>query len=467
MTWRNRTVLDSVRVRSPMSTPLPRARRRALPFALMFCLCAMANGLIAADTNDLATQLRQLQEQNRVLQEQLRQQSEAVRRLSERLNDLERGRENAPAASTDAGISDRSTQPGLLTRGLSSENVVLSGEGGLAFFHQGSQGQFPHAEFRVDEAKLFLDAKVFQDVYFFAEANLITREQDEEYLELGELYVDFENVSRLWGQDRLLNVRAGRIDIPFGEEYLARDAIDNPLISHSLSDLWGVDEGVELYGRWKQLQYVLAVQNGGHPLLRDGEADKAVVGKIGYDPAKWLHLSASAMRTGNLDVQKDQFSELWFGGGFIRQLGAAATTTKFHAELLEGDAQFLWPRGHLKSAGGWLRFDDNDPTTDHRRHVHYYYLEAVQGVNDKFYGAARWSQVFAPDGFPLVGAGDFGQRLFGNLTEGLWRLSLGAGYRWSRDLVLKVEYSLNRGQELGGKPRDHEDLVAAEVALRF
>src|SRR5205823_217522 len=105
------------------------------------------------------------------------------------------------------------------------------------------------------------------------------------------------------------------------------------------------------------------------------DADKAVVGRIGYDPAKWLHLSASAMRTGDLDVQKDQFSELWFGGGFIRQLGAPATTTKFQVELLEGDAQFLWPRGHLKSAGGWLRFDDNDPTTDHRRHVHYYYLE--------------------------------------------------------------------------------------------
>src|SRR5256884_1896334 len=467
MTWRIRTALHSVPVRSLISTPLPRHWRQGLAGALMIFYCAMADRLLSADTNDVATQLRKLQEQNRALREQLREQSETLKRLTGRLNEMERARAQPQADRTDAGTSDRSTQPGLLTRGLPSENVVLSGEGGLAFFHQGSQGQFPNAEFRVDEAKLFLDAKVFQDVYFFAEVNLITREKDEEYLELGELYVDFENVSRLWGQDRLLNARAGRIDIPFGEEYLARDAIDNPLISHSLSDLWGVDEGVELYGRWKQLQYVLAVQNGGHPLLRDGDADKAVVGKIGYDPAKWLHLSASAMRTGNLDVQKDQFTELWFGGGFIRQLGAPATTTKFQVELLEGDAQFLWPRGHFKSAGGWLRVDDNDSTTDHSRRVHYYYVEAVQGVNEKFYGAARWSQVFAPDGFPLVGTGDFGQRLFGNLTEGLWRLSLGAGYRWSRDLVFKVEYSLNRGQELGGKPRDHEDLVAAEVALRF
>ncbi|PYK96168.1 MAG: hypothetical protein DME19_20610 [Verrucomicrobia bacterium] len=459
--------LATVCVRPPMSTPLPRFWRQALFGALMFSFCAITNRLVAADTNDLARELRQLKEENRALKEQLRQQSEAVKRLTERLNHLERARESPQDASADAAAADRSTQPGLLTRGLSSEKLVLSGEGGLAFFHQDSQGQFHNAEFRVDEAKLFLDAKVWKDVYVFAEVNLITREQDEQYLELGELYVDFENVSGLWGQDRLLNLRAGRIDIPFGEEYLARDAIDNPLISHSLSDLWGVDEGVELYGRWKPLQYILAAQNGGHPLLNDGDADKAVVGRLAYEPARWLHLSASAMRTGHLDVQKDQFSELWFGNGFIRQIGAPATTTKFHAELLEGDAQLFWRRGHLKSAGGWLRFDDNDPTTDHRRNLHYYYVEAVQGMNEKLYGAVRWSQIFAPKGFPLVGAGDFGSRLFGNLTEGLWRLTLGAGYRWSRDLVFKVEYSLNQGRELGGTPRDHEDLVAAEVAVRF
>ena len=433
----------------------------------MIFYCAMADRLLSADTNDVATQLRKLQEQNRALQEQLREQSETLKRLTGRLNEMERARAQPQADRTETATSDRSAQPGLLTRGLSSENVVLSGEGGLAFFHQDSQGQFPNAEFRVDEAKLFLDAKVWNDVYFFAEANLITREQDEEYLQLGELYVDFENVSGLWGQDRLLNVRAGRVDIPFGEEYLVRDAIDNPLVSHSLSDLWGVDEGIELYGRWKKLRYVLAMQNGGHPLLRDGDADKAVAGRIGCDPARWLHLSASAMRTGKLDVQKDQFSELWFGNGFIRQIGAAATTTKFHADLLEGDAQLFWPRGNLKTAGGCLWFDDNDSTTDNRREAQYYYVEAVQGVNDRFYGAARWSQIFAPKGFPLVGSGDFGQRLFGALTEELWRLTLGAGYRWSRDLVLKVEYSLNGGEELGGKPRDHEDLIAAEVAVRF
>lgn len=73
----------------------------------------------------------------------------------------------------------------------------------------------------------------------------------------------------------------------------------------------------------------------------------------------------------------------------------------------------------------------------------------------------------APGGMPLVGAGEFGRRFFGNLTDELTRLSLGLGYRWSRDLVFKVEYSLNRGSELGGRARDKEDLFGAEIGFRF
>src|SRR5437016_14557117 len=96
----------------------------------------------------------------------------------------------------------------------------------------------------------------------------MSREAQDLSLQLGEAYLDFENVSRLWNSDRMLNVRAGRMDIPFGEEYLNRDAIDNPLISHSLSDFWGVDEGLELYGRVGKFSYVLAVQDGSVSAVR-------------------------------------------------------------------------------------------------------------------------------------------------------------------------------------------------------
>jgi hypothetical protein len=46
-------------------------------------------------------------------------------------------------------------------------------------------------------------------------------------------------------------------------------------------------------------------------------------------------------------------------------------------------------------------------------------------------------------------------------------LSLGVGYRWSRNLVLKTEYTFERGTLLSGATRDHEDLFAIEAAFRF
>jgi len=302
---------------------------------------------------------------------------------------------------------------------------VISGEAGVAFFHSGSAGQFLNSEFRVDEAKLFVDAQVFDNIYFFTELNLTQRESQNESISFGELYLDVENLSRLWGKDNQLNLRVGRLDVPFGEEYLVRDVIDNPLIAHSLADFWGVDEGVELHGTFGKVSYVFAVQNGGHPTLRDYNSDKAIVGRLSFDPTQWLHFSVSGMRTGDLDVQDDMLSELWFGGGFFRALGNPATTTTFHANLFQADIALQLPRGHLKLAGGGARYDDNDTTADNHRNIWFYSTEGLVNVTEKFYTAARFSHIVVPDGYPLVGVGDFGNYFYTELTRNLWRLSFG------------------------------------------
>jgi hypothetical protein len=346
--------------------------------------------------------------------------------------------------------------------------VHLSGEGGVGFFHSQPDGQFPHNEFRVDEAKFFVEAPIWGEVYFFSELNLFTREEGSLELRAGELYVDVENVSRLWHRDNQLNLRLGRVDIPFGEEYLTRDAIDNPLVSHSLMDFWGVDEGVELYGTFGKVQYVTAVQNGSHDGLHDFTGDKSVAARVGADPARWLHLSASAMRTGKIDAEKEYVSELWLGSGFVRTLGSNQTK-EFEANLLEGDVQLKFPHTTVRAAGGALWYDDDDPAANNRRDVFYYYLEAVQDIYKGFYAAARWSQVFADDGFPIVGNGNVDKYGFSNaaLTKDMWRLSLGLGYRWDRRLVLKTEYTFDRGRLVNGMRRDLEDLFAAVVAFAF
>jgi hypothetical protein len=320
----------------------------------------------------------------------------------------------------------------------------------------------------VDEARLFVEAPVWDNVYFFAELNLATRESTGVSLQLGELYLDFENVSRLWGQERLVSLRLGRLDVPFGEEYLFRDAIDNPLISHSLSDIWGINEGVELYGKLGKFSYVLAAQNGGIPDGLDNTADKSVVARLSFEPLKSLHFSVSAMRTGDLDVNNDGLSAIWFGNGFFRSIGSEGTTL-FHADLVEGDATFKLPHGHISAFGGYARYADNDPTHQNRRDVYYYSVEGVHNIFARAYAGVRFSQIFVNKGYPISGNGEMGEYFFSPgapLTDNIWRLSLGLGYQWSQNLVTKAEYSFERAHISGAK-RNQEDLFALEAAFKF
>jgi len=433
----------------------------AIPF------CCIGN-VWTAEESDTASQLRLLKEQNERLLSQVGKQQELIDALSKKMDAFQKTQDQRERAVREfkEDLKAPSADPLGAAKPLSTAKLNLSGEAGFAFFKSGSQGQFPHAEFRVDEARLFLEAEAWQDVYAYVGLDLATRE-DPNNVRLGEAYVDFENISKLWHHDRQMNVRFGRFYTPFGEEYQVRNAIDNPLISHSLGDLWGLDEGVALYGSLGKFQYAVAVQNGAPPSPNGFTSDKSIAGRVGFDPAKWLHLSASAMRTGDISTQNDSLSEMWFGNGFFRALGKADTTTEFHANLVEGDVQVRLRRGHLKAAGGYVRFDDDDTTADNKRNVYYYYTEGLFDVTPKLYAAARFSQIIAPGGFPIVGNGEFGNYFFNQLATDVWRLSLGVGYRLGSSTVVKAEYSFEQGEELGGEKRDHLDLFGFEVAVKF
>jgi hypothetical protein len=415
----------------------------------------------ADDSAETRQELRRLEQQNQSLQAQLEQQRKLIESLSHKVNEIQEAGAKPNREMDEPAPAGRN----FGVAGLGKVNI--SGEGGVAFFNSGREGMFPNAEFRVDEAKLFVEAPVWGDVYFFTELNLMTREAQDLSLQLGELYLDFENVSRLWHRDGMLSVRAGRMDIPFGEEYINRDAIDNPLISHSLSDFWGVDEGVELYGSMGKFSYVLAVQSGGMSGVRDFTPDKAIAGRISFDPASWLHLSVSGMRTGDLDAVNDIWSKLWFASAWFLPSGST-NATKYHANLVEADLSLRLPHAHIKAFGGYVRYDDNDPFANNSRDIYYYSLEGVHDITRKLYGAVRFSQIFADKGMPINGNGQMDDYIFsGALTEEIWRLTLGLGYRWSQKLLLKTEYAFERGKEVGGEKRNHEDLFALEAAFKF
>jgi hypothetical protein len=431
-------------------------------------ICFTFGRAAAAGETNTEERLRLLQKQNDALQEQLHQQQELINTLNRDVAKIRQASEKRDAEVEQLKSDTKENESAPAHAGFSLGKVELSGEGGVAFFKSQSQGSYPNGDFRVNEARLFVDAPIFGDVYAFAEINLMTPESSDLNVRLGELYLDFENVSHwLWNRDRQLNIRAGQMDIPFGEEYLTRDAIDNPLISNSLTDLWGVDQGVELYGSFGKFSYVTAVQNGGIPATRDFTSDKSVAGRFSWDPSPSVHLSVSGMRTGDIGSATDFLSEIWFANGWFRSLGAPATTTKFNVDLVEGDLRIRLPRGYVKAFGGYIYYNDNDTAANNQRNVYYYCLEGELDVTRKFYGVARFSQILADKGFPIVGYGNMGTYLFGPLTDNLWRLSLGMGYRWSRQLVLKTEYSFEQGKEIGGGGRHNENQFAIEAAFAF
>ena len=415
---------------------------------------AATHSVFAADPAVLEQRLNALEAQNKALRDELVAQKQLIEDLNSRLS-----KSDSPASAPPVFEKP--------SNGLKFGRLHISGEGGVAYFHTGSEGSHPDGSFRVDEAKLFLEAPLWDSTYIFAELDIVTREANDEFFHLGELYIDFENVLRLWTDQNFLSVRVGRFDIPFGEEYLARDVIDNPLISHSLGDLWGIDEGIELYGSALGFDYIVAVQNGGHPTLQDFDSDKSIAGRLGYNFGNVARLSFSGIRTGDLSTDGDEMSELWFGNGFFRSLGPGDTTPTFSATIFELDAQFSWNSGHLKLAGGHFEYEDADAAADRARDGQYYYAEVLQHLTKKLYSAARLSQILADDGMPIVGHGDFGKFFFGPLTTDLWRLSIGLGYRWNDNLLAKIEYTLEEGELLNGVERNHHNFVGAEIGFQF
>lgn len=410
-------------------------------------------------------QVQALIEQNRRLQEQVRVQQSRIEELTAKVSDVVQLSERHERALRT--LDDRAGAAPAPAVSRREGEMRISAEAGLAFFKTSSQGQYPFSAFRIDDAVLSFEAPIRKNTYFFTELRLLPRETNEETFELGEIYVDFENVSAAWGQPGLLNLRVGRLNIPFGEEYLNRGVMANPLISHSLSDFWGVDEGIEAYGRIGPAQYVIAVQNGGVSRLRDFHSDKSVTARVSWQPTRWLSLSGSAMRTGKISTA-DNLTELWFGNAFFRSIGPTARTPDFWVNLMQLDSTVRWKTGRLGLSIGQAHYNDSDPLADNSRTLKFGHVEGVQTITGALFGAVRHSEITVDRGYPLAGWAPMGAFFFRPvLTEELRRTSVGLGYRFGDPLVLKVEYTWENGRTTTGLRRDKENFFGTELGMKF
>ncbi|HVU17174.1 MAG TPA: hypothetical protein VHD32_09615 [Candidatus Didemnitutus sp.] len=434
---------------------------RLLAAAGVTFLVPMLPGADVTASPDPAVQ--QLIEQNRKLQERLDAQQKEIDELKARL-DAAPPANAAPPTAPVRRETDDSTGPDIAGFTGSSHTIRISGDAGLAVMSSGADGAYPNARFTVDEARLFVEAPIWNSVYFFGGLDLASRESPDDAFHLGEFYVDAEGLFGL-NHGHGLTLRAGYFNIPFGEEYQNRHVMENPLITHSLADIWGYEEGVEAFGSFGPAQYTVAVQNSG-----TATKDKSITARLGFDPIKHLHLSVSAHNTGQVDTATDYLSQIWFGGAFFRGLSPTTGTKDFRVSLYQADATVHWQGGHFGAALGLADYSDDNPTVEESRHLHYGSAEVVQNFNDSLYGAVRFSEIRAPHGYPLMGLGNGGKYFynpFAPLTTDLQRLSVGLGYIFGPPLVWKVEYTWERGHLVAGPVRDDENLLSTELGIRF
>lgn len=432
--------------------------------ALLVPLICASSGP-AAEPDAVEAELRALRLQNAALKEQVERQQAMIEDFARRHSAV-RAEPASPAPAVVRPPAPAVARAAVETPSAPVQRLgklQLTGEGAVAYFGGQRNALFAKDVFRLDEAKLFLEGPLGFNSYLFSEVEIFNRDSFSNALRAGELYLDFESISRLWGREGQMSLRLGRVDIPFGEEYAQRDAIDNPLISHSIADFWGVDEGIEAYGAIGPLQYVAAVQNGGTNYAFDFASSKATTLRLGIDPAPGLHLSLSGFRTGRILHATDTRAEIWFGNDWLRRRAGSAAVS-FWADAVGGDVRRTFRQGHIAATAGRIRYRDDDPTRRFNTSATFASLEAVARTSRQLHFGSRLSLMDSEKGFNVPGDG---QNPSPRATEHLWRLSLGTGYQLAPQLLLKGEYSLNRGRWLGGARRENENQIATEAAFKF
>jgi hypothetical protein len=407
--------------------------RRAALFAVG-CLAALAP--VAAQTTPQETTQQEL--------ERLRQRVDALERECATTPEAPTGVDlsgdeyasiRAPTASGAAGAGDASTHPWY-------EMIRISGYGAFGYYDSGAAGAVPDGSFLVKEASLFIEAQPWEHVTFYSET-WITR-----YLydggstfTIGELYAKFSDLLGTEDGARL-GVKVGFIDVPFGEDYLRMDAVDDPLISLTAADPWAIDEGIEVFGRWSSLRWVVAATNGNVALGADDHGSKMWCGKISCDVSPNVYLSASLLKSGKADV-----SSMWLGQGLITPVGlfagssaGASPSSAVSTTMWETDARWSVNDWSIALQGGSAFINDDVNTFD--RTLYWASVEPSVAITPALSLHLRYSEIGTDDasqGYLLEGDLFGSGAEFGYDTHRMQRMTGGVRYVANPHVQFKAE----------------------------
>jgi len=418
----------------------------ALVWATALCVLAGEAGAQSATSADELAWLRQ-----------------RVTELQRRVEELEAHEESAARAllSAPPAVSAEEGHP-----------VRLGGNATLSWFNGAEDSPFREQGFDVWDARFFLDAELSREVrldehVLFRHASLgfewnLARLANIDNT-LGELYVDLRELGGLtW-----LNAQIGRFQVPVGEAYqrYSRGIQDNPFITQPVAGPWWWDEGVKLFGQDAdgRFGYVASITDGEGFANGNGDADVQTTLKLFARPLDWLEVSASALRSGEIGKPDgEEYGALWIGETWALPFGQWTGVPNFqdgapiadgpeefaNSTLLGGDAFVqLGPHARLWLSGGTLHLDAEHGSTYDRRLKYWLSELSLSGALaspalEPFYLALRANGLGTYDrdeGYALDAR--YLSTLGFNLRS-LEAYSVGAGWRLSEALTLRLEYTL-------------------------
>ncbi len=376
--------------------------------------------------------------------------------------------------SIDLALKDQ--EGGTLGRAW-FQNIHISGFGAVGFLDTGQAGTKKDAGFMVKESSLFVDAEAWDNISIFAEIQVNRLGKDDSlFVRTGEVYARFQHllVEELGGEG--IGVKVGRIDIPFGEEYLWQDSIDNPMITQSAAYPYGFDEGLLLHGSYADVDWIASITDGNDPRsVEDGDS-KAYNLKLSSNLCDNFYVSASGMVNGL--AGKSAFE---FGGSHFEPLGAShpssagtSASMRVDAALYEVDVIYTVPDA-VRFAGSFGEAHVSDEMAGFDRDILWFMGEARVDLSEKIMAIGRVSEIgtysnsegYHFDGKTIAG----GNSAFGYDTKRLQRLAVGLAYRPNVNTVLKAEVGRDRFWVIDASTfnagADSRFYFGFELALRF
>lgn len=395
-----------------------------------------------------------------------------VRELMQRIEKLEveQAQSKAEVVKAKEEVAKvKETQGTRVDLANTLSKLKMKGRAAAGYFNSGKAGSFRSGSFEAPEAKLqfsFQPDDINTVVLRFNLNNAAANSPLLDYLYLQSK--DF--LPSLKNTPFSLSGRLGRFKLGFGEETLSNNLVESVVPSNSSGNVGVSDEGLELSGKIKldkiklqPLGWIFSVSNGNSGVGSDTSGAKAFMGKLYYNLSDPLYLSASYYNSGNL---KTSSAEMSIAGIVAPPAGA----TKWDRTVWEVDARYDIGKGKkplepiaYSDSKAILRLSYGEFSDDVKgasnRNGQFGFVEGTYNLTKKFYTAARYSIVDLNDGQTAS--------LNSITTDRYQRYSLGLGYRWSENTILKVGYDWNYEGQAAGTKDTSNNLLSAVVVSQF